>query len=196
MADLQTLINAIPDANYGNIISSDYHNTIKAALQAIATELGGGAASQAVNLTVQPNFVTLGGAAAGWSVSLGSATSAAGSEGFIVLNLPDGAVIQSMEVWGQQPNPPSAKITTFASLVALPIAGTITTTLIQVDLSSAGNPFDVTGTPSPGVSGLSASALQSMLTVQNSQFKYAIQAESLQANVVINALQIVLSNAS
>jgi hypothetical protein len=193
MADLQTLINAIPDANDGNIISSDYHNTIKAALQAIATELGGGAASQTANVTVQPNFLVAAGGGAAWTVSLGLATSVAGSNGFIALNLPDGATIQSMEIWGKQISPPSPA---FANLLALPIAGTTSTTLIKVDFSTAGNPFDLVGTPSPDVSGLSASALQSMLTVQNSQFKYAIQAEALGAGIVINALQIVLSTSS
>lgn len=192
MPDLQTLVNAIPDANDGNVISSDYHNTIKAALEAIAGLLAGGAGSQVVKYTVQPNFLTVGGGTA-WNVSLGLATSAAGSNGFIVLTLPDGAILQSMEIWGKQTSPPSVG---FANLLALPIAGTTSTTLIKVDFSTAGNPFDVTGTPSPDVSGLSASALQDMLTVQNAHFKYAIQAETLGSGVVINAFQIVYTTAS
>ena len=43
MSSIQTLVNLIPDANDGNVISSDYHNTMKAALEAIAAQLGSGA---------------------------------------------------------------------------------------------------------------------------------------------------------
>jgi hypothetical protein len=185
MASIQTLVNLIPDANDGNIISSDYHNTIKAALLAIAGQLGG-SVSETGSITVQPAFLTVGGGTA-WSVSLGLATSAAGSNGFVPVSLPDGAILQQMTVMGAQTSPASKG---FASLLALPIAGTTSTTLIQVDLTPGGNPFTLTGTPSPTISGLSASALQSMLTVQNSQFKYAIQAEVLGASVIINALQV------
>jgi hypothetical protein len=192
MADLLTLINAIPDAQDGNVITANYHNTIKKALVAIANQLGTAPGAQTVNLTVQPNFITVGGGTA-WSVSLGIATSAVGSNGFISLNLPDGAVIQQMVAMGSQTNPASKG---FASLLALPLSGTASTTLIQIDLSTGGSPFTLTGSPSPTVSGLTAAALANMLTVQNSQFKYAIQAEVLGAGVQINALQIVFAAAA
>jgi hypothetical protein len=189
MADIQTLVNAIPDAQDGNVISSDYHNTIKTALLAIATQLAsGGAGGQTVTLTVQPNFVAIGTA---WTVNLGVAISSAGSNGFIPLTLPDGAVIQQMMVLGSQTSPPSKG---FASLLVLPLGGVGSTTLILIDLSTGGNPFTLTGTPN--VPGLTPTALQQISTVQNSQFKYAIQSEVLGANVNINAFQIVYTTAS
>ncbi|HUN41662.1 MAG TPA: hypothetical protein VMU81_15355 [Acetobacteraceae bacterium] len=185
MSDLQTLVNAIPDAQDGNIITSNYHNTVKAALQAMASQLEAAApGSQTVNLTVQPNFAAISGATA-WTVALGVATSAAGSNGFIPLNLPDGATINQMVAIGAQTSPAAKG---FASLLVMPLGGTAGTTLILIDLSTGGNPFTLTGSPS--VPGLTASALKDMETVQNSLFKYAIQSEVLGAGVTINAFQV------
>jgi hypothetical protein len=190
MAELQTLVNAIPDAQDGNLITSNYHNTIKTALQAIASQLEAAApGSRTVTLTVQPNFVPIVGGTA-WTVTLGVATSVAGSNGFIPLNLPDGATIQGMVAIGGQTSPVSRG---FASLLVLPLGGTGSTTLILIDLSAGGNPFTLTG--SPNVPGLTPSALKDMETVNNSQFKYAIQSEVLGAGVTINAFQVVYTTA-
>jgi hypothetical protein len=192
MGSLQTLLNAIPDAQDGNVITSRYHNTLKAALIAIANQLGAAAppAVQTVTRTVQPNLLTVSGGAA-WSVSLGVATSGAnGGNGYVSLDLPDGAVIQQMVVIGAQP---ATAVKGFASLLVLPLGGTTAQTLIQIDLSTGGNPFTLSGTPNPQLSAppLSTSALLNLQTVQNSQFKYAIQAEVLGAALTINAFQIV-----
>jgi len=192
MTDLQTLVNAIPDAQDGNVITSNYHNAIKAALQAIAAQLKGAPGAQTVRLTVHPNFLPIAGSTA-WTVTLGVATSAAGngSNGFISLDLPDGATIQQMVAIGAQASPPAKG---FASLLVLPIGGTAATTLILIDLSTGGIPFTLTG--SPNVPGLTASALKEMQIVQNSQFKYAIQSQVLGRGVAINAFQVVYTTAS
>lgn len=186
MADLQTLIDAIPGAQDGDIITAAYLVTIKAALAAIVAELGASspAGPQTVTRTIQPNLLTIGGGTA-WSISLGVATSAAGSNGFISLDLPNGAVIQQMVAMGAQTSPASKG---FVSLLVVPVAGTAGTTLIQIDLSTGGNPFTLTGTPN--IPGLTPTALASMQTVQNNVFKYALQAEVLGASVTINAIQI------
>jgi hypothetical protein len=120
------------------------------------------------------------------------------TDGFIPLNLPDGASIQSMTVMGQRTSTTSFG---FVNLLVVPIDGTKPTTLIQIDLSQAGNPFKLTGTPNATVSGLSASALAAMLTVQNSQFKYVVEASlsvvsASAGTVLINALQVTYSTAS
>jgi hypothetical protein len=202
MADLQTLVNAIPGAQDGDIITAACFNTIKAALIAIANELGTTTpATQTGVRTLQPNFLTIAGGTA-WVVTLGAATSAAGSNGFVSVDLPDGAVIQQMTVMGVQTSPAAKG---FAALLVLPVTGTATsttntvpniTTLIQIDLSTGGNPFTLSSGPTPSVSGLSASALTAMLTVQNQQFKYAVQCEVAGASVQINTVQITYSTAS
>ena len=189
MADLQTLVNAIPDAQDGNIITSNYHNTVKTALQAVATQLeAAGPGGQTVTHTIQPNFATIGTTA--WTVTLGSATSANGSNGFIPLSLPEGAAIQQLVAIGGQSTPPSDGIT---SLLVLPLGGTQSTTLILIDLSAGGNPFTLSG--SPNAPSLTPSALKDMTTVRNSQFKYAIQCQAFGAGIIINAFQVVYTTA-
>jgi hypothetical protein len=198
MADIQTLVNDIPNAQDGDIIGSDYHNTIKAALQAIAQQMGAGAGPQTVSLTVQPSFLPMAGLPA-WNVSLGLATDpgppAAG--GFIPFNLPDGATIQKMVVTGSKNNPASKG---FVNLVVIPLGGTSGSTLISIDLTPGGNPFTLTGTPN--IPGLTAVALLQIQQVQNTQFKYAILSEVVSptgtpaASITINVIQIVYTTAS
>lgn len=199
MADIQTLVGLIPDAQDGDVISADYHNTIKTALEAIATALGGAAGSQTITQTLQPNFVAKAGTPGAWSVTLGQAADPGppSCDGFISLDLPDGAVIQQMVAIGAKTN---ANSIGFVNLLVLPIGGTQATTLVQIDMSKAGNPFNLTGTPS--ITSLTASALLSMQTVQNSTFKYAIEAQVFSptgtpaATITLNALQVVYTTAS
>jgi hypothetical protein len=107
------------------------------------------------------------------------------------LNLPDGVVIQTMTAIGRKT---SAAPVGNVNLLIVPIGGAAGTILIQIDLSVAGNPFTLTGTPN--VPGLTSSALVSLQTVQNSKFKYFIEAQvfspqgTAPASVVINALQV------
>jgi hypothetical protein len=193
MPDLQTLINAIPDAQDGNVITSNYHNTIKAALHAIVGQLGA-AAPTTVTRTLPPNFTAIAGGAAPWALGIGSAADAGppSTSGFMPLNLPDGVVIQTMTTIGRKTNAgPVGNV----NLLIVPIGGAGTgTILIQIDLSVAGDPFTLTGTPN--VPGLTSSALVSLQTVQNLQFKYFIEAQvfspqgTTPASVVINALQV------
>jgi hypothetical protein len=198
MADIQTLVNAIPDANDGGIISSDYHNTIKAALLAIASQLAG-AGGTSGTLTLQPNFISL--STPPWNVNIGVASDPGppGADGFLPVSLPDGAVIQSMTATGTRTGNNRGSVT----LLVIPISGgSGGTTLIQIDLSVAGNPFTLTGLPNPTQSKLTAAALQQMLLIQNSQFKYVIEAtaEVLPDNpagtLQINAVQIAYTTGS
>jgi len=198
MASIQTLVNAIPDANDGGIISSDYHNTIKAALLAIANQLAG-AGGASGTLTLQPNFISV--SAKPWSISIGVAADPGppGADGFIPVMLPDGVIIQSMTVTGSRTSNDRGNVT----LLAIPIAGGAGgTTLIQIDLSTGGNPFTLTGFPNPTISALSAAALQQMLLIQNSQFKYVVEATAEvlpttgAGTLLINAIQIAYTTGS
>lgn len=171
MADIQTLVNKIPDAQDGNVITAVYHNTIKAALEAIAAQVGGGV-SQTVTVTVQTNFVATTAGSPNWGISLGVAADAGppSTNGWIPLNLPDGAVIQQLEARGATFNGAAKGA---VQLVIIPLGGNSGTNLIVIDLTNAGNPYDKIG--KPNVPGLTASALLQLQTVQNSQFKYVIQ---------------------
>ncbi|MBZ5621150.1 MAG: hypothetical protein LAQ69_20850 [Acidobacteriia bacterium] len=198
MADIQTLINAIPDAQDGDVITANSHNSIKQALIAIAGQLGGTTGN--VTQTIQPAFLPIPPNPT-WNVSLGLAADQGppGADGFIPLNLPDGAVIQQMVAMGAKINSAPKG---FANLLILPIGsgGTGSSTLIQIDLTNAGAPFTLTGTPSTSnIPGVTAAGLKQMQTVQNSQFKYVIETKILSpagtpvASVTINAFQVIYS---
>ena len=184
MADLQTLINAIPDAQDGNVITSDYHNTIKTALEAIAGQLGGTTSGQSATLTTPPNFLP-NGKNTQWIVTLGAASDSGSaiSDGWLPLYLPEGAVIQSMTVNGARVNAITAA---FASLVVQPVTASDVTTLILIDLAAGGNPFNLTRTPA--VPGLGPAALQDLATVKNSNNKYLVHAEVIGSTAAASVL--------
>jgi hypothetical protein len=180
MAELSTLINNIPRADDGNVISSDYHNTIRDALVAIAAQLGPGVGVRPGAVTLIPNLLPMGPQLSAvqvpsWTVHLGFAAdngSGTGSvtNGWLPLSLPDGAVITKLVVVGTKAST-AATASGSVSLLSQPITGTETALLIMVDLPAsipAGGGFQAT-TPtfqSPNTS------------VDNSKNKYMIQAQS------------------
>ena len=56
---LADLINAVPVAARGDVISPESHNSLRDAIVAIVTELGGAVASRKVTLTFAPTFLVL-----------------------------------------------------------------------------------------------------------------------------------------
>jgi hypothetical protein len=123
-----------------------------------------------------------------WTVNIGFAQDAAGSNGWIPLDLPNGAVIQRMVAIGAKTAPATLG---FVSLVIVPITGSAGTTLIGIDLGPAGNPFQITGFPS--VPGLGPTGLKELQTVDNSLFKYIVHAQTISgtpATVTINAVRV------
>jgi hypothetical protein len=196
MADLSTLINAIPsDAQDGTVITPDYFNTLKAAIDAIAGQLGPGAGGQNVNLTLLPHFQPVTGHVP-WVVTMGAAADAGGNltDGWLPLYLPDGAVIQQMVVIGIKPATSPAQFSAFASLVIMSVGATTATNLITVDLTSvSGSPF-TTPPGTPNIPGTTPSSLKDLQTVKNSTNKYLIHAEvspsPAAGTLVIEAIQV------
>lgn len=200
MPDIQTLVNAIPDANDGNIISSDYHNTIKAALEAIAAQMGGAAGGQTVTLSLLPTFSPVQPVAVHvpWNMNVGVASDAGGNltDGWLPLYLPQGAVIQSLAVVGVKTL--ATTPTTFSANVELDIMSigvTGGTTLISVDLTNAlGNPFRTTP-QTPAVAGTTPQSLKDLQTVKNDQNKYIVRAivnpSPAAGTLTIHAMQVV-----
>jgi len=174
MADIQTLINAIPDAQDGFVITADYEVTIKAALQAIAGQLGV-AGSQTVSITLSPTFLPIAGASS-WGITFCSAADAGanGTNGWLPLYLPDGAIIQKLLVTAVRTN---TAVTGFVQLQIVPIGMTSGTTLIFVDLSAATSSPSTLPPGTPNVPGVTTVALQDLQTVDNSQFKYVLHAQ-------------------
>jgi len=189
MATIQDLINSIPDAQDGNVITADYLVKTKQALAALAGQTGGTTSGQSASITFPANLLPIG-KNTQWVVSIGVANDAGGvTDVWIPLNLPDGVVIQQMSAFGAKLNPAA---TGFVALGIQPIGGTAVTNLIMIDLTAAGNPFQLTGTPN--VAGATPTSLKDLQTVKNSDFKYTIHAQAITTTagvLSINAIRVV-----
>ena len=201
MADIQTLINAIPDAQDGNVITADYHNTIKTALTAIAGQLGPQAGGRTVVQNLMPAFLPVPPISSrpAWNVSVGSATDVGGTltDGWLPLYLPDGAIIQQLNVIGVKTAATTeGTYSATVNLNILPIGPGNGPTLITIALDNVmGNPFQTApGQGQPSLAGTSATSLKDLQTVKNSQNKYIIRAtvnpSPAPGTLTINALQV------
>jgi hypothetical protein len=103
---LSDLIDAIPVAGRGDVISPESHNSRRDAIVAIVTELGGAVESRNVTLTFAPTFLEVsdpltGGQLPKWAINIGLAQSFGGNPavtGWLPLQLPDGSQIQQLRV--------------------------------------------------------------------------------------------------
>jgi hypothetical protein len=180
-ANLQTLINAIPTANDGDVITRQYHNSLRDALVAIASGLGVTGTTDNTR-TLAPSFLAAQ-PQPEWALAQGFAAKAAGGtcEGWIPLALPDGARLARMTLMGGRsgaPTPPATFTfqvqllrqpfteTTTIPLVTIP---NLTTPATQTDPFEASGVFSVTGVGTP-------SAIAEFQTVDNRNFKYLVRA--------------------
>jgi hypothetical protein len=102
---LADLINAIPVAGRQDVISPESHNSVRDAIVAIATELGGAVASRNVTLTFAPAFLKVPDPSAPgkflpeWQINIGLAQCFRNRAfGWLPLQLPDGSRIQQLHV--------------------------------------------------------------------------------------------------
>jgi hypothetical protein len=175
--NLDTLIAAIPTAEDGHVISREYHNSLRAALVEMASRLSATAGQTGATTfapTFSPNVPQ-----PPWVITVGVAdkTNQTGADGWLSISLPDGARIQGMTVKGgragaapvfqiqlirQSLDDPTANVT----LISIP---GLNTSAMERD------PFEAKGLPQ--VSGItSPAALNEILTVNNSDFKYLVRA--------------------
>jgi hypothetical protein len=104
---LQTLLNAIPIAEDAHTITNDYHNSLRAAIIGLASQIGGTLTTTDVTTTYAPSFFPVTDAglkAPEWELSLGIASKPPGNSarGWLPVQLPDGARIKSMNVTGNR----------------------------------------------------------------------------------------------
>jgi hypothetical protein len=184
--ELQELLSRIPVAEDGNVIRSEYHNSLRAALLAIARSLGITTDMQAVTQTFTPNFFPVG-AQALWVMSAGIADKAAvgnGANGWMPVQLPNGARLMNMRVMGRRVGAVSAFQVKLVRqrIIATTGAntGTTLTTLFDADLLNAGDPFNImVDVEEPNnVSGAAVAAIiEDFRLVDNDRYKYMITAE-------------------
>lgn len=101
MPDLQTLFNTVPIANSGDVVTEEYHNSLRDTLGAVVNQLSVGIVSQIGTLTFQPAFVQ-NDVGPNWSQKNGNASlgSTGVANGWLPVQFPDGARIQKMAVIG------------------------------------------------------------------------------------------------
>lgn len=170
--DLQLLLNAIPVAQEGHVITSEYHNALRSALLMIASQMGIDLSGNTGLLTLPPVFYAVANQPQ-WLLSEGWANPPEGgtARGWFPLNLPQGARIQSMTAIGRR----TGSVTTFqVMLLRQPLTETDATTLITLNLNTASDPFQVNG--SINVPGAGANATEEYRQVDNSAYKYLVTA--------------------
>jgi hypothetical protein len=190
--NLDTLIAAIRTAEDGQVISKDYHNSLRDALKAIADQLNATPFGEEVTASYPPHFM-LNGAGPNWQVNNGIATRDAGglSDGWFALHLPQGARIQSLNVKGRRVAAAlSFTVKLLRVALADPDGGNIA--VVTVNLKNASDPFNVTQIPA--ATGLGPKELEELRRVDNSAYTYLIVATvrgSADNNLIqINGIQV------
>jgi hypothetical protein len=150
--ELQILLNALPVAQEGYVITSAHINALRTAILNLAAKIGGAALSPTQLLTFMPAFAPSDGNPA-WSLKDGVAKagpneSGGSASGWLPLQLPDGMSIQAMIVLGDK----TGTITSFnIELFKLTLDGSDPQPVITTALSRAADQFNVTtqasGTP-------------------------------------------------
>lgn len=150
--ELQILLNALPVAQEGHVITSAHINALRTAILNLAAKIGGAALSPTQLVNFMPAFAPAeqsptwslkdGVAKAGPNANGGSAS------GWLPLQLPDGLAIQAMTVLGHK----TGTITSFnVELFKVALDGTEAQAVITTALSRAADQFNVTtqasGTP-------------------------------------------------
>lgn len=199
--ELEALLARIPVAEDGNVVRSEYHNSLRAALIAIARSLGISTDAQAVTEAFAPNFFPIG-TQSPWVMNVGIADKAVNNSanGWMPVRLPNGARIQNMRVMGRR----VGATTIFeVNLVrqriigtAGALSGTVLTPLFTADLSEAGDPFNVlVDVDEPNnVSGAALAAVtEDFRLVDNNKYKYMITAELNGASNIaqLHAVQVI-----
>jgi hypothetical protein len=166
---VQLLLSIIPIASPGHVITSEYHNSLRAALLAIAGTLGvapgGSAGPHDVTVTLAPIFSHA--VFDPWAIGMGVAAVPANqvnTQGWLPVELPDGALVKSMTVIGHK----EGTMSTFSVVLERQetIGGPFEE-LITANLVSSPQFYNVTKT-FQGDAGLNQ--------IDNKKFKYMISA--------------------
>jgi len=173
--NLDKLIAAIPTAENGQVISREYHNSIRDALVEINKLISAAPGAADTSMTFAPNFLPIidaGVRSPEWSLSIGIASKPGpAARGWFPVQLPDGGSIKSMTVTGQRSG---TVLSCQVRLVRQTIADATAAPMIIISLKNvAGQPFKVTGE----VSGASLPIIQDFQTVNNDKYQYFVVAE-------------------
>ena len=180
-SDLQILMSSIPIAQDGHVITADFHNALRLALVAIANRLGIGPVSEEITITNAPRLSPVTGAAA-WDHDYGFVKKGSGIgvvsgnvRGWMEMELPDGARIKKMAVFGTTTGAGTLKIKLRRQKIADP---SVVTDLVVIEIpdgfdTTKGMEGDVT-VPGTGAGNV---AIEEFRIVNNREQKYLLIAE-------------------
>jgi hypothetical protein len=196
ISDLTVLVASIPIAQDGQVISAEYHNSLRAALIALTNRLGLGLVSEENTITNAPRLTPVTGTTA-WDQDIGVAkkpSTAGDRSGWMEIDLPDGARIKKMQVFAATD---SDNGTMKVRLQRRSVSNTSANDdLISLDITnndaSTAKEADVT-LPTSTFGG---STIEEARLVDNRKYKYVFVAELNGGkdgkNASINAIQVVL----
>src|SRR5262249_38574968 len=202
---LQILLSALPIVADGDVIRSEHHNALRAAILMLAQQMGIDIAGGSLVMSFAPTFSPTDASKPPWQSALGVATKsvAAGTavpateaaSGWMPVELPDAARIDRMTVVGRRVG--GVKDLTVKLLRHALGDGQGQFERVElIALSAAvGDPF--TSTKSLQIPRLSLDTIEELRRVNNAQFKYLVTADLFLADATgigqINAIQIVCS---
>jgi len=179
--DLQIMLSAIPIAQDDHVITGDFHNALRLALVALANRFGTQLAEEELTITSPPQLSPAGAAFVPWAHEYGvvkrpsTVSSQANVRGWMELDLPDGARIKKMVVFGTTNGIGTLKAKLKRQRVTDPA---LIIDLIVIEIPDAadlakGIDGDVTV---PG-SGAGAVAIEEFRVVNNREHKYLLALE-------------------
>jgi len=198
-ASLATLISTIPVAVEGDLITSDYHNSLRSVVLALVDILGPGAVQR--TFTFAPTFFK-NGALVEWRFTNGVASAPAHQSntvsGIIPVQLPNGAAIKSLIIRGRKQGTVGGLE---AKLVRQALAGSISSSLISVpmeEVTTDNQGFfresrDITVLLTLAVGAAASNViLEDLRTVDTEQYKYYVSADAdgVENLVEIHTIQI------
>jgi hypothetical protein len=208
--NLMAMLNAIPIAINGDIITNEHHNTMRSALLIMAAQLGLATKTVAIEtpITYAPSFATNQGDTA-WTIAQGKAIKpGAAAKGWMSVSLPHGSTVEKMKIFGRS----TGTTTGFTVKLIRQRFATDTnktppeTTIVSVDLKTAGDPFTKEGDVLSAAQAAAAASGSNAGTqgikedyeeVNNDIYKYFVVAElagaANDAVAEIHAIQIVCS---
>lgn len=190
MADLRTLLAAIPQAADGLPITSNYHNTLKTALEALAGQLGEANVGPLV-VTFPMAFIATSGGRPPWRLDYDGSAASNGPqcEGWFGIDLPDGVRVDRVTFYGRR-----LKLRANANDVVSWVAELTR----QPVLSGKGTPgvlfaANLADPDSDGEFEENAIAQQAARVVDKKTYKYLIRSKILGANPATDAVQRLLA---
>jgi hypothetical protein len=176
VSDLQVLIASIPIAQDGQVISAEYHNSVRAAFIAMANRLGLGIIAEEIHVTNAPRLTKVEGVAE-WKHDLGHVKKATAEalalKGWMEMDLPDGARIKKMNVFAANGDAGTMKL----RLRRQSVSSTTGDDLILINVTNNDAAVAKEGDVTLPDTTMGAAAIEESRIIDNTKYKYLFIAD-------------------